>query len=45
MDEYVAVGIHEAQPTSTERDEKFHNQEIKKENFDHEIVVPKPDIR
>jgi hypothetical protein len=44
MEEYIAVGIHEAQPTNSEESSKRHSLEPWKESSCRTVVVPNPDI-
>ena len=45
MEEYIAVGIHEAQPTNSEETTKRHILEPRDEYPCETIVVPTTDIR
>ena len=45
MEEYIAVGIHEAQPTNSEESSKRHRSEPWKELSCRTTVVPNPGIR
>ena len=45
MEEYVAVGIHEAQPTNIEKSSKQYNLQPQNKYSCRRILAPNSDIR
>ena len=45
MDEYIAVGIHEAQPTSSKKDDMLCRSNIEKDNINKRNPTSNTDIR